>query len=109
MSCVCVYDSFIDQTTPTLRHWMYCLLCADDAIHPVLLGGSGLVNETACVHMQACACVYVCVSKWLGELAQDLLFSFNLPTVRYTIWPYLTAVSSVTLIGNAQICNRPPP
>ena len=59
--CVHVYVSVINQTTPTPQHWMYCFPCVDDAIHPALRGGSGLVNETVCVHTQACACVYVCV------------------------------------------------
>ena len=83
-----MFNSVINQTTPTPQHWMYCFPYVDDAIHSALRGGSGLINETVCVHMQACACVYVCVSKWLGELAQNWLFSFtlNLSAVRYTIY-----------------------
>ena len=59
-------------------------------------------------------CVCVCYSKWLGELAQDWLFSFTLNSPAVKVYHLvglilLHAVNSVTLVGNAQICNRPPP
>lgn len=102
---MCMFNSVINQTTPIPQHWMYCFPYVEDAIHSALLGGSGLINETVCVHTQACACVYVCVSKWLGELE----FVSSQVHHLYIALSYCCELRIITLIGNAQICNRPPP